>query len=415
MKTWISYLAATAFGLAATLVFGESSFFQQATYTVTAVLVQLGGFILIPLVFFSFSAGIASLRKDGKGCTFARTTVFWSVFSTLLLVLSAAAVFRFLPLPFPASSSAGTDPGTFSSVGLQSFSTFLGHLTIVNPFYTLVKAEGFLLPVIIIAFFLGWFLKPNVEIIRPAYVVMNSFSETFFRLARAWAQCGAIFLFFISSHWLISVAKEGTVFVMLPFLMILGLGVLLALFVILPLLLAIFSLFSVNPYRILYRMLAPALAGMFTGSIFFTTPATMSLARQNLSVQKRVSGTAIPLYTLIGRGGSALVSTLATLTMIYSATGSVPEDMILLTIALASALFSFVSPLYVGFEVFFITTLTLNFLKIDLYGAHMSMVALMPILNGVGILIDTYVASFGAAYTCSRMGVLVKTPHRDIV
>ena len=45
----------------------------------------------------------------------------------------------------------------------------------------------------------------------------------------------------------------------------------------------------------------------------------------------------------------------------------------------------------------------------------MSMVALMPILNGVGILIDTYVASFGAAYTCSRMGVLVKTPHRDIV
>ncbi|TAH58604.1 MAG: dicarboxylate/amino acid:cation symporter, partial [Sphaerochaeta sp.] len=373
------------------------------------------GFILIPLVFFSFSAGIASLRKDGKGCTFARTTVFWSVFSTLLLVLSAAAVFRFLPLPFPASSSAGTDPGTFSSVGLQSFSTFLGHLTIVNPFYTLVKAEGFLLPVIIIAFFLGWFLKPNVEIIRPAYVVMNSFSETFFRLARAWAQCGAIFLFFISSHWLISVAKEGTVFVMLPFLMILGLGVLLALFVILPLLLAIFSLFSVNPYRILYRMLAPALAGMFTGSIFFTTPATMSLARQNLSVQKRVSGTAIPIYTLIGRGGSALVSTLATLTMIYAATGSVPEDMILLTIALASALFSFVSPLYVGFEVFFITTLTLNFLKIDLYGAHMSMVALMPILNGVGILIDTYVASFGAAYTCSRMGVLVKTPHRDIV
>ena len=51
---------------------------------------------------------------------------------------------------------------------------------------------------------------------------------------------------------------------MLPFLMILGLGVLLALFVILPLLLAIFPL-SVNPYRILYRMLAPALAGMFTG------------------------------------------------------------------------------------------------------------------------------------------------------
>ena len=136
------------------------------------MLVQLGGFILIPLVFFSFSAGIASLRKDGKGCTFARTTVFWSVFSTLLLVLSAAAVFRFLPLPFPASSSAGTDPGTFSSVGLQSFSTFLGHLTIVNPFYTLVNADDFLLPVIIASSSGGF--KAERRDHPSAYVVMNS-------------------------------------------------------------------------------------------------------------------------------------------------------------------------------------------------------------------------------------------------
>ncbi|MFA5699319.1 MAG: cation:dicarboxylase symporter family transporter [Sphaerochaeta sp.] len=415
MKTWISYLAATAFGLAATFVFGESSFFQQATYTITAVLVQLGGFILIPFVFFSFAAGVASLRKDKKGCKFVRTTVFWSVFSTVLLALTAAVVFRFLPIAFPSSSSAGSDASGLSMVGLQSFSTFLGHLTIVNPFYTLVKAESFLLPIIIIALLFGWFLKPNIEIIRPAYVVMNSFSETFFRLAKAWAQWGAIFLFFISSYWITTIAQEGTIFVILDYLMILGIVVAGALFVVLPLLLGIFSLFRVNPYRILYRMLGPALAGLFTGSIFYTTPSTMSLTRQGLSVQKRVSGTAVPLYTIIGRGGSALISTLSTLTLIYAATGSVPEDMVLLTIALVSALFSVVSPLYLGFEVFFITTLTLNYLKIDLYGAQMSMIALMPILNGLGVLIDTYVASFGAAYTCSRMGVLVKTPYRDIV
>jgi Na+/H+-dicarboxylate symporter len=324
-------------------------------------------------------------------------------------------VFRFLPIAFPASSSAGSDASGLSMVGLQSFSTFLGHLTIVNPFYTLVKAESFLLPIIIIALFFGWFLKPNIEIIRPAYVVMNSFSETFFRLAKAWAQWGAIFLFFISSYWITTIAQEGTIFVILDYLMILGIVVAGALFVVLPLLLGIFSLFRVNPYRILYRMLGPALAGLFTGSIFYTTPSTMRLTRQGLSVQKRVSGTAVPLYTIIGRGGSALISTLSTLTLIYAATGSVPEDMVLLTIALVSALFSVVSPLYLGFEVFFITTLTLNYLKIDLYGAQMSMIALMPILNGLGVLIDTYVASFGAAYTCSRMGVLVKTPYRDIV
>lgn len=56
MKTWISYLAATALGLAATLLFGESGIFQQVMYTITALFVQLGGFVLIPLVFSAFRA-----------------------------------------------------------------------------------------------------------------------------------------------------------------------------------------------------------------------------------------------------------------------------------------------------------------------------------------------------------------------
>ena len=100
MKTWISYLAATAFGLAATLLFGESALFSQIMYTITALVVQLGGFVLIPLVFIGFSSGIASLRKDSQGGVFARTTIIWSIVTTVLLAVSAAAVFRFFPALF---------------------------------------------------------------------------------------------------------------------------------------------------------------------------------------------------------------------------------------------------------------------------------------------------------------------------
>jgi hypothetical protein len=38
----------------------------------------------------------------------------------------------------------------------------------------------------------------------------------------------------------------------------------------------------------------------------------------------------------------------------------------------------------------------------------------MPILNGLGILIDSYIAAFGATYTCHRMGVLLESAYRDI-
>ena len=151
MKTWISYLAATALALAATLLFGDSTVFQQLMYTITALLVQLGGFVLIPLVFFGFSSGIASLRKDSKGFVFSRTTILWSLFTTLLLAISGAVVFRFFPTYFPASSSAGTDATSLSVLAPQSLSTLFESLLPINPFYTLASAESFLLPVIIIA------------------------------------------------------------------------------------------------------------------------------------------------------------------------------------------------------------------------------------------------------------------------
>jgi hypothetical protein len=88
---------------------------------------------------------------------------------------------------------------------------------------------------------------------------------------------------------------------------------------------------------------------------------------------------------------------------------------VIIFVALSSALFAYASPLYLGYEVFFISIIALQFLKIDLYGAEMTLVALMPILNGLGILIDSFIAAFGSAYTCQRMGVLTESAYRDIL
>lgn len=415
MKTWISYLAATALGLAATLLFGESGIFQQAMYTVTALLVQLGGFVLIPLVFFGFSSGIASLRKDRKGGVFARTTVLWSVFSTLLLVLVSAIVFRFFPSYFPASTSAGSDASTLSIITPQSISTLFESMLPINPFYTLANAESFLPPVLVIALVFGYFLKPNVEVIRPAYVTMNSLSETMFRLARAFSTSGHFFVFFAASYWFSHLQMDGTIFVAGRFLIMLLISTLSVTLIMLPFLFSLVTRFRINPYMILYRMLAPATAALFSGSIFFSSPITISLSRHNLGCQKRVSATAVPLYTLIGRGGSAMIAALSVLSLLYAATASMPSDTVILFVALSSALFAYASPLYLGYEVFFISIIVLQFLKIDLYGAEMTMVALMPILNGLGILVDSYIAAFGSAYTCQRLGVLIESAYPDIL
>ncbi|MDY0289601.1 MAG: cation:dicarboxylase symporter family transporter [Sphaerochaeta sp.] len=415
MKTWITYLAATAFGLAATLLFGDSGLYQQIMYTATALFIQLGGFILIPIVFFGFSSGIASLRKDSLGRTFSWTTILWSILSTLVLVMGAALVFRFFPANFPASSSAGSQASIIGAVGAQSLSTLFSSMLPVNPFYTLASSESFLLPIIVIALIFGFFLKPNVEVIRPAYVTMNSLSETMFRMANAYSRFGHFLIFFTSSYWFSRLQNEGTVFVAGRFLLMLIASTLLVLVAILPLLFGLLTRFKVNPYAILYRMLAPAIAALFSGSIFFSSPITISHTRHNLGCQKRVSATAVPLYTLVGRGGSAMIATLSITSLLYAALGSMPSNKVILLVALASAMFSYASALYLGFEVFFITIIALQFLKIDLYGAEMTLIALMPILNGFGTLVDSYVAAFGSAYTCQIMGVKHDSSYRDML
>ena len=415
MKTWISYLAATALALAATLLFGDSRVFQQLMYTITAVLVQVGGFVLIPLVFFGFSAGIASLRKDNKGGVFSRTTIFWSIISTLFLSLAGAVVFRFFPTYFPATSSAGADASSLAAVAPQSLSSLFEALLPINPFYTLANAESFLLPIIIIALIFGYFLKPNADVIRPAYVSMNSLSETMFRLGRSYSVIGNIFVFFAASYWFSHLQMEATVFVAERFLLMLIISTCSVVLIILPFLFGLVTRFRINPYKILYRMLGPATAALFSGSIFFSSPITISLSRHNLGCQKRVSATAVPLYTLIGRGGSAMIATLSILSLIFAATSSMPSDKVILFVALSSAFFAYASPLYLGYEVFFISIIALQFLKINLYGAEMTLIALMPILNGMGTLIDSYVAAFGSAYTCQRMGVLVDTSYQDSI
>jgi Na+/H+-dicarboxylate symporter len=415
MKTWITYLAATALGLAATLLFGDMETFRQVMYTTTAFLVQIGGFVLIPLVFFGFSSGIASLRKDSKGGVFARTSVVWSILSTLLLAFFGVLAFRLFPVMFPVSSTAGSDPSVLKTVASQSFSTLFNSMLPVNPFYSLSSAESFLLPLLIISFVFGYFLKPNVEVIRPAYVTMNSLSETMFRLARAYSEAGHFFVFFASSYWFSRLQEEATIFVSVNLLLLLVGSTVVVVLGILPLLFSLLTKFKVNPYRLIYRMLAPAIAALFTGSIFFTSPITISLSRHNLGCQKRVSATAVPLYTLIGRGGSAMIAALSISAILYAALGAIPSTRILLMVALSSAAVSYASSLYLGYEVFFIATIALKWLKIDVYGAEMTLIGLMPLLNGVGILIDSYVAALGTSYTSQRMGTKIESSYPDIV
>lgn len=415
MKTWITYLAAAAMGLSATLLFGETVAFQQAMYIISTLLVQFGGLIFIPLVFFGFAAGTASLRKDGMGGPLVGTTILWSLITTAFLAAIGAVVFKLLPSAFPATSTAGANASMMSGIGIGSFSRIISGVFQQNPFYTLAVSDGFLLPVIFIAAIFGYAIKPNVEVIRPAYVVMNSFSEVMFRLAHIFTRIGYLFIAIFSASWFAMLWKDGTVFVAIPFMITFLTSVAVVILVILPLLYAFFTKFKRNPYRDLYRLLSPALAGLFSGNLLFAGPSLVASARHNLGAQKRVAGTAVPLYTLIGRGGSALIATVSVCALLQAAMGTAPQWSVVFAVAAMCAAVSFGSSLNIGYEVLFISVVAVRFLDLNLYGAEMTLLGLLPLLNGAGVLIDVLVGGLGASASCEIMGTAAPSPYKDII
>jgi Na+/H+-dicarboxylate symporter len=414
MKTWITYLAAVSMGYAANLLLGDLEIFKTIVGSVSPILLNLGMFLLFPLVFVLFSSGISSLRRQAETPLLFSSTILWSLVSTMVLSIFAAAVFFILPLGIDNVSAMGSDVASLSSIQAIQPSQLFSLLITKNAFFQFIMTDQVLLPLLFIAFLTGFALKPDMEIIRPAYVVMNSFSEAMLRLARVFTSIGALFLGFISSNWFLENNLEELFYVNLSLFALIGISLVAALLIIMPLLFALFTGFKGgNPYRVLFNSLGTYLAAFFTGNILFTTTSLFALNRQNNGVRKRIVGTAIPLYTIIGRGGSAMIATTTAIALIVSVTGNLPAWQVVFSIALLSSLFSLLCSFHLGYEVLFIVVMVLRGLDVELQGAEMTVVMLLPLLNGFGTLIDTAVATFGSTYTSRLVSPNDIVAYRD--
>jgi len=414
MKTWITYLASVLMGFATCLIFGDSTIATGIFSSITTFLVNLGIFLFIPLTVITFASGIASLRKDKLGAKTTIVAVVWAAASTLVLSIIAAIAFYFMPVKFPVSSSAGSDAAIFSTIFNSATSYALNGLYPSNPFLTLAATSYYILPLLIISWILGVSLKPSADIIRPAYTVMNSFSEVMYRIVRTVSAYGFILVYAGSSYLFLALYQEKTILVSPEFVKLFLAASLVAILVVIPLLYAIFTGFKRNPYWVLGRSFSSIATGLFTGNILASSLISEGVSRHNLGVQKRIASTATPLFILIGRGGTALVSTLSVLALL-KAVGAEMSLSSTILIALALSLTSLLSSIASGYELLIVIYSALKLTNISLYGAEATIIALLPLLSGIAIALDVAICHFGNALAAYATRTDVKIPYRDIL
>ena len=414
MKTWITYLASILLGLATTLLLGDSIYISSLISTLSQIVMNVGLLLFIPLVLVGFSSGVASLRKDNLGSNNLKGIVLWSVVTALILPICATLLFTLYPVAFPVTSTAGQE--SFSdSLLVSMFSSAGNQLLSGNPFYTLATASSFILPIVIISWILGYALKPNADVIKPAYSIVNSFSEVMFRLSRAYTVLGYIIVYIASTQTFIALYQEKTVFVAPKFVAIFTSITALTSLIIIPIIYAIITKGKRNPYKDTFRSLSAMFMALTTSNILVTAPVIESTSRHNNGVQKRTAATATPLFILIGKGGTAVITTLSVLAILTSVTGSKIDINTTIIVALVSAIASFASSLAPGFEVMFTSILVFKLTNVSLYGAEMTIMGLLPFVNGLAVMLDAQIAMLGNVVAARFIKTDIKPPYKDIL
>ena len=409
MKTWLTYLAAAAMGLAFELTFRDSLFFVSSMNFMADVVMKLGAFIVFPLAFFTMAAGTASLsRRRGRTSFVWLSTIFWAILTSLVLSVCAALVFRIIPSVFPATSTTPSASNQYSALTSGLYSSTAARLVSANPlsvnaFFNFIKSSDCLLPVIFIALIFGYAVRPTTEVIRPAYITLNSISETMFRLARLVARFLWIGLFFLSGAWFYSIFKDGSVHYSWRFLLLCIILALVVLFGAIPLIYSLATGFKRNPYKQIARLIPASVAAFFSVNYLFSQSALYTDCRTNLGIHKNIVSTTLPLHSVLTKGGSALVSTMCTCSLIFGITGSLPTVLQTVTVAFACTLVSFVSCLHAGYEVLFTVSFALGLLDLNLSGTEFSLIGLLPLLNGLALMIDVMLAGLGTSFTACHL------------
>lgn len=384
--------------------FSSSTPLLKMMSAATSFLTGVAALLFLVVSFVTIASGTASLRKNRLGGRTVRITIFWAVVTTLILSMLGVILANGIPQIFPVSSSAG---GNYTEV-LSSFTSSTDALdsgSIIGKFF---------LPLVFAAFILGAALTPSSDVIRPAYTVMNSFSEAVYRIQRTAAYFGAFYVYVAGTAFFLNIWQEKTAFVSPEPFVALALSVLLVIMVVLPLLYAIFTGFRKNPYGVIGRGLAGLLTAFLSSNIYASSLMGESLSRSNMGIQKRISSTATPLSILISRGGTAFVSTLTTVTLLKTL-GAEISTFALVILALTISGLSLVSSFFPGVEIAVVSVFAIRFLNINVYGAEAAIVALLPILNGFAIMIDVLISFMASAIVGARTKTDAKIPLKDTI
>jgi Na+/H+-dicarboxylate symporter len=336
MKVWIKLLLGSIIGVALGFLLPDNNQrLLSALAWLETLALNIGRYALIPVLVFSLTVAVYELRQDGQ---------FWPlVFKNILLIIGVSAVviasgiiaaLVFSPARIPIEKVEQVEMISLNTAE-NIFDIFPSNMLSV------LSGEGiYLFPICVFAFFFGMGLSYDRSYTRPVIALADSLSRIFYHIASFFSEIVGFVIIVLSCYWAIRFrgVLQAEVFwdiiiLLAVFSLILGFGVLpLFLYFLRP---------KINPWRILYGSLGPALAAFFSGDINFSLPILIRHTKENFGVRRRSNAVSLTLFTTFCRAGSAVAAAVAFIVIIKSYSYLRIPPMDLLSIGLRALLISF--------------------------------------------------------------------------
>ncbi|MCL2720285.1 MAG: cation:dicarboxylase symporter family transporter [Treponema sp.] len=390
MKVWIKLLIGSVLGMAIGFLLPDSESVFAALLWLEKLALGIGRYAVVPVLVFALTIAVYELRMDEQ---------FWPmVLKNIILIVAVSAFVIFAGIMVtiifsPERIPIETDVQT--EILSLSIAENIMDLFPSNMFSVLAKDGVFLFPFCVFAFFLGMGLNYDRNYSKPVISLIDSLSRIFYHIASFFSEILGFILIILAAFWAVRFSSLLQAQVYKDLIIMLGIFSIVLCFGILPLFLY-FLKPKVNPWRVLYGFLGPAIASFFSGDVNFSIPVLQRHSKENFGIQRRSSALSLSLFATFCRCGSAMVAAAAFIVIIkshnYLRIGSID----LLTIGLYAFAISFALARHPGDGAYIaLIALCLIYGGGEHKTAYLIMKPIAFYLIAVGTFIDVMLNAFG--------------------
>lgn len=259
--------------------------------------------LVVPLVFFSLTAGVASLKEPAE-----LGRLGWKIIA-LYLLTTAVAVAMALFLALAVQPGAGVDQAITAFTPPAAPPTLIATLTSMvtsNPVRSM--AEGNMLQIIVFAVMLGMALVMSGEAGKRATRQIEDWSDVVMRLVTIVMWFAPIGVFALLAREVATLGFD-TILKLINYFMLVLFALLFQLLVVFPVMLRLGGL-APGPW--LRKMREVWLYAFSTSSSNATLPVNLRVTEQRLGASNRVASFALPLGATVNMNGTAIMQGIAT-------------------------------------------------------------------------------------------------------